>query len=178
MRKIIIIMIAVLCLSSFAVADSLKLAYIDTDRVMMECSDTQEAQRQFEAEQQTWNQEIEEMDTEIQQLNNEFEQKQLILTESGKEEFRTKITELLQERDRRVSEVFGEGGLAMQKNEELLEPILTKLRDIIDDISTEQNIDMVFDASTGGILYAVPKLDITEDVIDRMNKLTDTEDDN
>lgn len=178
MKKIILVVMAVLCLGSFAVADNLKLAYIDTDRVMMECSDTQEAQRQFQAEQQTWNDEIEAMDSEIQRLNNEYEQKQLILTESGKEEYKNKITELLTQRDQRVAEVFGEGGLAMRKNEELLEPILTKLRDIIEDLSTEQNIDLVLDASTGGILYAVPKLDITEDVIDKMNQLTDTDSDN
>ena len=66
----------------------------------------------------------------------------------------------------------------MQKNAELLEPILDKLKNVIEAISTDDNIDIVLDASTGGILYAVPSLDITDDVIERMNKLTDGETDN
>lgn len=174
MRKIMFIL-GILILSSIAWADSVTIAYIDTDRVMLECQDTQEAQQLFQSEQMNWNQEIEEMDSEIERLNNDYEQKKLILTESGKEEAQQKIMELVQERDQRVSEVFGENGLAMQKNAELLEPILNNLRDVIEQISTEDNIDIVLDASTGGILYAVPRLDITDQVIEEMNKVTDTE---
>ena len=175
MRKIIITVLAIICLSSIVWAESVTLAYIDTDRVMMECSDTQEAQQLFQTEQQSWNEEVQELDMEIQRLSDEFDQKKLILTESGKEEASSKIKELADQRDARVNEVFGEGGLAMQKNAELLEPILNNLRDVIEQISTEDNIDMVLDASTGGILYAVPRLDITDQVIDEMNKVTETE---
>ena len=175
MRKIIITVLAIICLSSVVWAESVKLAYIDTDRVMMECSDTQEAQQLFQTEQESWNEEIQELDIEIQRLSDDFDQKKLILTESGKEEATGKIRELVEQRDARVNEVFGEGGMAMQKNAELLEPILNNLRDVIEQISTDDNIDMVLDASTGGILYAVPKLDITDQVIEEMNKVTETE---
>jgi len=175
MRKIIITVLAIICLSSIVWAESVTLAYIDTDRVMTECSDTQEAQQLFQTEQQSWNEEVQELDMEIQRLSDEFDQKKLILTESGKEEAASKIRELVEQRDTRVNEVFGEGGLAMQKNAELLEPILNNLRDVIEQISTEDNIDMVLDASTGGILYAVPRLDITDQVIEEMNKVTETE---
>jgi outer membrane protein len=175
MRKIIMSVCLVLFLSFLLYGESFKIAYIDTDRVMKECQDTQEAQQLFQTEQQSWNEEIQGKDTEIQRLKDDFEQKKLILSESGKTEAQNKIKELSDQREQRVSEVFGENGLAMQKNAELLEPILNKLRGVIEKISTDDNIDMVFDAATGGILYAVPRLDITDQVIEEMNKVTDTE---
>lgn len=165
----------VLFIVGIALGD-MNIAYIDTDRVMIECQDTQEAQQLFQSEQLSWTQEIQEMDEEIQRLQDDFEQKKLILTETRKAEAQEKINELRDERERRLEEIFGDNGLAMQKNAELLEPILINLQKIIEEISMEQNIDMVLDASTGGILYAVPRLDITDEVIDMMNDITDVED--
>jgi outer membrane protein len=115
------------------------------------------------------------MDAEIQRLRDDYEQKKMILREEGKLEAENAINELISQRDENVNQIFGEGGQAMQKNAELLEPILDKLKSVIEAISTDDDIDLVLDASTGGILYAVPSLDITEQVIRRMNKLTDSE---
>ncbi len=178
MKKMIITILLAMLSSTLVFAASLNLAYIDTDRVMKESQDTQEAQQLFQTEQQAWQEEIQDMDTEIQRMKDDFEQKKLILKESGKEEAMNKIQELVIQRDEKVNEIFGESGKAMQKNAELLEPILDKLKSVIESISTDDNIDVVLDASTGGILYAVPSLDITDLVIERMNKLTDTETDN
>jgi outer membrane protein len=175
MKRITALIILVLLSSMALFGANLNIAYIDTDKVMMECQDTQEAQQLFQTEQQAWQEEIQDMDMEIQRLRDDYDQKKLILKESGKEEAMNKIRDLVQERDARVDEIFGEGGKAMQKNAELLEPILTKLRGVIESISTEDNIDLVLDASTGGILYAVPSLDITDIVVERMNRLTDSD---
>lgn len=168
-----LIVIAVLLMISTGLCASMNIAYVDTDKVMLESEDTQEAQQLFQSEQQNWQDEIAELDAEIRSLQEDLEKKKMILTDSGREEAETKIQEMITERDEKVSQIFGEGGQAMQKNAELLEPILTKLQGVIETISQEQNIDIVFDASMGGILYAVPTIDITDEVIERMNKLAD-----
>jgi len=178
MKKLILMVILAILGISSVFAASLSIAYIDTDRVMMESQDTQEAQQLFQAEQQSWQDEVTEMDAEIQRLRDDYEQKKMILREEGKLEAENAINELISQRDENVNQIFGEGGQAMQKNAELLEPILDKLKSVIEAISTDDNIDIVLDASTGGILYAVPSLDITDRVIERMNKLTDSELDN
>jgi outer membrane protein len=165
--------LAVVFLGSSIFAASTNIAYIDTDKVMLESEDTREAQQLFQSEQQAWQEEIQELDSEIQRLQDDFRKKELILTESGKEEAKARIDNLLSEREEKVNRIFGEGGQAMQKNAELLEPILDKLQNVIKEISTEQNIDIVLEASTGGILYAVPALDITDEVIERMNRLAE-----
>jgi len=175
MKKFILIITLAAALVSGLFAEGIKIAYIDTDRVMAVSTDTQEAQQTLMAERTKWETEINEMDMEIQALMTDYEQKKLVLTEQGKIEAETKITELTQDRQARVQELFGDQGTFMQKQNELLEPILTKLKAIIDRVSVEENYTIVLDAASGGILYAKSSLDITDQIIDEMNKTVETE---
>ena len=175
MKKFILIITLAAALVSGLFAEGIKIAYIDTDRVMAVSTDTQEAQQTLMAERTKWETEINEMDMEIQALMTDYEQKKLVLTEQGKIEAETKITELTQDRQARVQELFGDQGTFMQKQNELLEPILTKLKAIIDRVSVEENYTVVLDAASGGILYAKSSLDITDKIIDEMNKTVETE---
>jgi len=175
MKKFILILTLAAALVTGLFAEGIKIAYIDTDRVMAVSTDTQEAQQTLMAERTKWESEINEMDMEIQALMTDYEQKKLVLTEQGKIEAETKITELTQERQARVQELFGDQGTFMQKQNELLEPILTKLKAIIDRVSVEENYTVVLDAASGGILYAKSSLDITDKIIDEMNKTVETE---
>lgn len=175
MKKFILILTLAAALVTGLFAEGIKIAYIDTDRVMAVSTDTQEAQQTLMAERTKWETEINEMDMEIQALMTDYEQKKLVLTEQGKIEAEAKITELTQTRQARVQELFGDQGTFMQKQNELLEPILTKLKAIIDRVSVEQNYTIVLDAASGGILYAKSSLDITDMIIDEMNKTIETE---
>lgn len=175
MKKFILILTLAAALVTGLFAEGNKIAYIDTDRVMAVSTDTQEAQQTLMAERQKWETEINEMDMEIQALMTDYEQKKLVLTAQGKMEAEAKITELTQKRQARVQELFGDTGTFMQKQNELLEPILTKLKAIIDRVSVEQNYTIVLDAASGGILYAKSSLDITDMIIEEMNKTVETE---
>ncbi len=170
MKRMILLITLTAALVTGLFAEGIKIAYIDTDRVMAVSTDTQEAQQTLVAERQKWEGEINEMDMEIQELMTDYEQKKLVLTEQGKMEAESKITELTQIRQTRVQELFGDQGTFMQKQNELLEPILTKLKTIIDKVAVEENYTVILDAASGGILYAKPSLDITDSIIDEMNK--------
>ncbi len=165
MKSTITTIVMAILAGTILIAESIKIAYIDTERVMAESRDTQEAQNVFQTEQESWKNEISELDAEIERLYSEYETKKMILTESGKQEAEDKINELSIEREALVQEIYGESGKAMQRNAELLEPILTKLKNVIEKVSVENNYTIVLDASAGGILYAKPSLDITDDII-------------
>jgi outer membrane protein len=171
MRKILAMAAMALIFTTVLVADSVNIGYLDTDRLMMESEETMEAQRTLRTERQQWEAEIEELDREIDRLYSEYEDKRMILTESGRREAEQEIEQLMQQRQARVQEIFGEGGLYMQKQAELLEPILDRLSGIIETIAIDNNLDVVLDVSAGGILYANPTLDITDQVIDKMKEL-------
>ena len=127
------------------------------------------------AEKQSWEKEIAEMDTDIEKLLTDYESRQMILTESSKKEAEDKIIELRDKRMAKVEEIFGENGKFYQKQAELMEPILNKLKTVIEKIAVEGNYSIIFDAAPGGLLYAKPSLDITELVLEELEKATGDE---
>ncbi|MCD6176206.1 MAG: OmpH family outer membrane protein, partial [Candidatus Cloacimonetes bacterium] len=171
MKKIVLTIVLVMVLTTLVFAEAEKIAYIDTDKIMMKSPETQEAQTILMGERQKWEQEIADMDTEIQQLYTDYDSKKMILTESGKQEAENKITSLTETRQAKVQELFGENGKFVQRQNELLEPILNKLKTIIEKVSVENNYSIVLDASAGSILYAKPNLDITDIILDEMEKV-------
>ena len=175
MKKILFIMILVSLLSVAVFAETYKMAYIDTDRIMMTSSETQEAQTILMNEKQKWEQEITDIEAEINALIADYESKKMILTESGKQEAEEKIMELDQQRKTKIEEIFGENGKFFQKQNELLEPILNKLKTVIEKVAVENNYTVVFDAAAGGLLYAKPSLDITDMIMDELDKTVETE---
>jgi len=173
MKKIVLTIILAMVLTTLVFAEAEKIAYIDTDKIMMKSPETQEAQTILMGERQKWEQEIADMDTEIQQLYTDYDSKKMILTESGKQEAENKITSLTETRQAKVQELFGENGKFVQRQNELLEPILNKLKTIIEKVSVENNYSIVLDASAGSILYAKPNLDITDIILDEMEKVVE-----
>jgi outer membrane protein len=137
---------------------------------MAESKDTQEAQKTFANEQQNWQTQIADLNTEIERLKSEYDAKKMVLTEDGKKEAEDKIKELETERDNLIQEIYGENGKAIQRNAELLQPIMAKLKTVIEKVAVENNYSLILDASGGAILYAKPSLDITDMIIDELNK--------
>lgn len=170
MKKIVLTTVLAMILTTLVFAEAEKIAYIDTDRIMMTSPETQEAQTILMGERQKWEQEIADMDAEIEQLYADYESKKMILTESGKQEAETKIMAMSEARQAKVQELFGENGTFVQRQNELLAPILNKLKTIIEKVAIENNYSVILDASAGSILYAKPSLDITDTILDEMDK--------
>ena len=165
-----LILVLLLIVSSLLIAESEKIVYIDTERILEESKDTQEAQRLFAIEQENWQAQLNEMEAELERLNTEYESKKMILTETGKAEAEEKINQLLEQRQAFIQEIYGENGIAIQKNAELLEPILTKLKNVVEKVAIENNYSIVLDAASGAIRYAKQNLDITDEIIEEMDK--------
>lgn len=152
-------------------AQNVKLAYIDSNRIMTECNDTKEAQELFQQDRANWDKQIDDLTAEIQRLETEYETRKLTLSETGKKEAEARITEKLKERQTQLENIYGEDGLAARRNAELLAPIMEKLRAIIDRVAIDENYAMIFDIAAGSVLWAKPNMDITQQLIVEMNKV-------
>jgi hypothetical protein len=71
-----------------------------------------------------------------------------------------------------LEEYFGENGRAEQRYRELIDPLTKKIHDIITKIAEEENYTMIFDVSMGVVLYATASADITDQVLQELNKDT------
>jgi outer membrane protein len=169
-----IVLMLVISSATLLMAQSLKVGYLDTERIMLESKDTQEAQILFKNEQAVWEKEAMAIDEEYKRLQSNYEARKLTLTESGKAKALEEIEAKAKERKQYLERIFGENGVAVQRNSELLEPIMVKLKDTIEKIAIDENYAIIFDAVGGGILYARPNLDITDLVIKDMNATAGT----
>lgn len=174
-KKIIILVVLILSLS-IGIANATELAYVNVERIMVEADDVQEAKRIFDSESQAWRTEIEGMQQELEAMVSQYENKKLILNEQGKKDAENKIKAKDEALNRKIEQYFGQEGTAAARNAELLEPILDRINDVIQEIAIEDNYDMVLDITAGNVLYAKDYLDITDIVISRLNSGVGTED--
>jgi len=171
MKKILMALI-LLGMASFAVAQAVKLGYVDTDRVLYESNELREIERLFNLDQQNWRTQIRNLDAEIKQMEQDFEIDKLTKNEAAKREAQARIDEKKAEAGRMLQEYFGEGGKAEQRYRELVEPLTVKINEIIRKIAESEKYTMIFDSSYPVVIYAIPSLDLTDIVIQDMNKDT------
>jgi outer membrane protein len=145
-------------------AQSVKLGYVNTDRILLDSNEAAEISRLFNLDRQNWTNQVREMDSSIQQMERDFEIRRLSISEASKRELQGKIDAKKQEAGRLLEEYFGEGGRAELRYRELIDP-LTK-------IAVDENYTMILDVSMGVVLYATPSIDITDQILQELNKDT------
>jgi Skp family chaperone for outer membrane proteins len=171
-KKVLLLVIVSLCLSGIVWAQTVKLAYINTDKVISECNDTKTIQSVFKEQRDGWEAQIKALDDAAKLMESDFDKKKLTMTENGKKEALAKIDAKKKERDAAIDNFFGENGIAKQRYQELIDPVTKKINSIIEKIAVDENYSMILDVSTGVVLYAKQNMDITDQVVTEMNKGT------
>jgi len=168
MRKLWLIVFAVLfsCGSLFA---QLQIGYVDSDSILKNLPDAQDAQKRLDALIQEWNDEIKKLEREIDQAKTEFENQKLIMSGSKQNETEREIQELEDNLSQYRQSKFGVNGDLFKQQEELMKPIQNLVFNAIKDVAEERELDFVFDRS-GDImfLYAKEEYDITPYVLEQL----------
>lgn len=155
-------------LSSFSFAQ-LKIGYVDSDTIMDNSPDMQDARQKIDALIQEWQTELRRMETELKAKQDDYEKRKLIMTEQTSSEALAEIAKLQKEIGDYRDKKFGANGELFQKQNELMKPIQNKVFTIIQQIATEEELDFVFDRSGDIVfLFAKPDYDLTSKVIEKL----------
>lgn len=161
-------LITFLLLSSISNAQ-LKIGYVDSDTIMDNSPDMQDARQKIDALIQEWQTEVRRMETELKAKQDDYDKRKLIMTEQTSSEALAEIAKLEKEIGDYRDKKFGANGELFQKQNELMKPIQNKVFTIIQQIATEEELDYVFDRSGDIIfLFAKPDYDLTSKVIERL----------
>lgn len=171
MKRLCILLIALLALGA-VYAQQTKLGYVNTDRVLLDSNEIAEISRLFQLDKQNWTNQIRTLDEEIKRMERDFEIRKLSINEATKRQLQGEIDTKKSEAGRLLEEYFGENGRAEQRYRELIDPLTKKIHDIIKKIAEDEKYTMIMDVSMGVILYAAPSIDITEQVLQELNKDT------
>lgn len=151
-------------------AQEIKIAYIDSERIFNTLTETQEAQQTFDRDLETWTKEAAEKKREIDQLRTDLEAQTRMLSQAKIEEKQSEIAKKQADYEEFVQSIWGPTGRVAQRNRELTDPIVRKVRGIVEKIAQEENYGLILDAAGGHVIYAARTLDITDRVLDELRK--------
>lgn len=165
-----VIALALLCVGSIsALAQTVKIGYIDSIKIFAENKETQAAEQLYRKDVDQWNAQKQNLEQELTRLNDEFNAQSPMLSEEKKAEKRLELQRKTDEYKKFMSDTFGDDGLAAKRNKELTQPIVDKINRIVEQIAKDQGLSIVFDVANANIVYADKQLDITELVLTKLS---------
>lgn len=165
MKYYLPIVLALTLASSAQAQGVIKIGYIDSQQILDQDPSAQAAQEQFEADLARYRAEVDQIGQDLQQLIDQYSQQEAMLSETAKtnrqEEIRLKQTQYQQ----RISELEQQAGA---RQAELVQPVMERINAVIEDIRADGAYSMIFDVAAQGIIAADPTLDLTAEVIRRL----------
>ena len=165
------LILSILIIYSSSILAQLKIGYVDSDSIMDNMADVQDARQKLDALIRDWQNEIKQMESEYKSKKDDLDKRNLIMTDQTRAEAQKELSELEIKISTFRDQKFGANGELFQKQDELMKPAQNKVFNAIQAIATEENLDFVFDRS-GDILllYAKQEYDITAKVLDKINR--------
>ena len=161
MKKILILTIT--CLISINSYSQNKFGYIDSQELLLLMPERKTAEGEVQTFAKSLESRLQAMTAEYQQSVQEYQANEATYTDLVKQDKVTEITGL-EQRIQAFQQRANEELIAKEK--ELLEPILEKARNAIEDVANEGNYTYIFDKSVGSILYAKE----SENILDKVKK--------
>jgi Skp family chaperone for outer membrane proteins len=148
-----------------------RVAYIDMNYILENIPEYQNAQSQLNSKVKKWQEKLDGLSAEIDQLKTDLSNEKPLLTSELIREREEDIDIKEQELKRLQQAYFGPTGDLFQLRKQLATPVQDQVYNAIQDISKKKRYDFVFDRSSDLImLYSNPKFDISELVLNSIVK--------
>lgn len=167
MKKVILAVFILLATAHFSNAQ--KYAYIDSDYILANTPEYKSAQTQIDNLSIQWQKEVEAKYAEIDKLYKAFQAEEVLLTDEMKKKRENEIIAKEKEAKDLQKQHFGVDGDLFKKRQELVKPIQDKIYNAVKSIAEKGSYAVIFDKSSDlSMLYANPKYDKSDDVLDAM----------
>ncbi|WP_370392470.1 OmpH family outer membrane protein [uncultured Winogradskyella sp.] len=168
MKLKVLFLLACLSLASFNLhaQRGVRIGYIDTEYILQNVPEYQEASAQLDKKAEQWKTEIEKRLAEVEQKKTELDNESVLLTKELYDERFEDITfeeaEIIDYQQKR----FGPNGDLMIQKRQLIEPIQDQIFAAVQEIATTKKFDFVFDKAADVVmLYSAERYDISEQVL-------------
>jgi outer membrane protein len=173
MKTWIITAVAALSLATTSFAD-LKIAHVDSKMLFEKYAETTKAQRDYDRQVQKWEQEAQAKQKELLEMKERLEKQSLMLSDEKKRELESLFAKKKADYEQFVQQIYGKEGALYQKNQEITDPIVQKIKKTIQDVANQEGYDMVLDRAAGAVVFWKKDNDLTQRVLEILNKETAT----
>lgn len=151
------------------VANAQKFALVDMEYILKNIPAYERANEQLNQVSKKWQAEVDALTQEAQTLYKNYQSEAVFLSEEQK----TKREEAIVAKEKEAAELkkkyFGPEGELYKKRESLMTPIQDEIYNAVKDISDQKGYSLVLDrASDAGIIFASPKIDISNEVLTKL----------
>lgn len=159
-------LVSMLSLSSVNAQRGVRIAYIDTEYILENVPEYQEATQQLNEKAQKWKMEIEEKLAAVKQkqiaLNNEKALLTTELIEERQEDIDFEEAEILDYQQKR----FGPNGDLFIQKKQLMQPVQDQIFAAVQDLAESRKYDFIFDKSSdAAMLFSAKQFDLSEQVL-------------
>lgn len=148
-------------------AEELKVGVVDMQSALQSVDAGKKAKAQLEKDFNAKKKELQNEEAAIKKMGEEFKKQSLALSD----EARAKKQQELQERIMKFQETTARSQAEIQQKEhDLTQPLITKLRGVIADLAKQKSLAVVLEKNENNVLYFRDKDDFTQEVITTFNK--------
>lgn len=151
-------------------AEEYKIGFIDSNRILQEYKGTQDLQKKYQAKINEWQNKMDKMKKDIEDLQRQFQTQQIYLSDEAKGRKLQELQNKQKEYENFIQSIWGQDGEAKKLNDQLMKPFLSKVDSLLKKIGREEGYSFILDISTGSVVYADDAFDITDRIISELNK--------
>ena len=165
MKKLLFIALIALPMSVFAQ----KYALVDMEYILKNVPAYERANEQLNQISKKWEGEVEAVLKEVETMYKKYQSESVFLSDAQKQ----KTEEAIMAKEKEASDLkkkyFGSEGELFKKRQSLMAPIQDEIYNAVRDISDQKGYQLVLDRAPGGsIIYASPKIDISDEVLQKL----------
>lgn len=165
MKKIFLLLMVMASASAMAQ----KFALIDMDYILKNVPAYERANEQLNQISKKWQAEVDALTQEAQTLYKNYQSEAVFLSNEQKTQREEAIVAKEKEAAELKRKYFGPEGELYKKRESLMTPIQDEIYNAVKDISDLKGYSLILDrASDAGIIYANPKIDISNEVLSKL----------
>ncbi|MGC8928360.1 MAG: OmpH family outer membrane protein [Myxococcota bacterium] len=161
-----VILLLLLPVASYA-QTKIKIGYVDMQRVLNEVEDGAKAKEKLKREFNEKQAQLDKKQEELKKKKEDYDKQSLVL----KEDARRQKQQELQQDFIELQQLYAKLQKELSENElGLTKEIFDKAQVIIAEIAQRDGFTLILDKAEGRILYALPSMDITNEVIRKYNE--------
>ncbi len=168
MKKTFLALFIIVALCSVSFAQSQRMAYVDSETILGQLQEAQDAKAEVDQAVKQWQDELDKMGKDLDSSLQEYQTKQALYSPQKREEEQRKLQDMQQKiRDLQLKRQQDAAELRDKK----FQPIRTKVLNAISAVAKQDGFTFVFDKLNQTVLlFADVKYDLTWKVIDRLKR--------
>lgn len=150
-------------------ADAQKFALVDMEYILKNIPAYERANEQLNQVSKKWQAEVDALQTEAQTMYKNYQNEVVFLSKEQKKAKQDAIMEKEKQAAELKKKYFGPEGELFKKRTSLMTPIQEEIYNAVKDISELRGYQLILDrASDSGIIFGSPKIDISNEVLQKL----------